>query len=222
MGKLKEKLTDYKNFWLIWLSAAGQENGISLFKIQSMWDIKTNYLYHNEAGIGKPLVKLMEEQRYLDIVGNKIKPRFEWIPDYVYGIFKNEKPVGGFWSPELVIKEKWQYVQPFMTAYRKYLFESTNLRTLYRADRDTLGTYGRYIFIHVFLYVLFSNIIAFSKKYNAEIVSKMIATSLSLGTGTDMLNYMYELHSTIGGSSDFPVLFRNEEELTKLLCNLKW
>jgi len=222
MGRLKEKLTDYKNFWLIWLSSAGQQNGISLFRTQSVWDIKTNYLYHNEAGLGKPLFRLMEENRYIEMAGTKIKPRFEWIPDYVYSLFSKEKPVGGFWSPELVVKEKWQYVQPFMEKYRKHFFELANLRTLYRNDRDIMGTYGRYIFLHVFLYVIFSNIIAFSKKYNAEIVSKMIATSLSLGTGADLLNYMYELHSTIGGSQDFPVMFRNEQELGKVLCNLKW
>jgi hypothetical protein len=222
MGRIKDKLTDYKNFWLIWISAAGQKEGISIFKIQTTWDIKTNYLYHNEASLGKPLFKLMEEQRYIDIVSKKIKPRFEWIPEYVYGIFQTEKTVGGFWSPQLVLKERWKYVQPFMEAYRKHLFDLSNLRKLYRDDRDALGIYGRYIFLHVFLYVIFSNIIAFSKKYSAEIVSKMIATTLSLGTGADLLNYMYELHSTIGGSPDFPLLFQNEQELTKLLCNLKW
>jgi hypothetical protein len=222
MGRLKEKLTDYKNFWLIWISAAGQENGISLFRIQSNWDIKTNYLYHDETGLGKPLFRLMEEQRYIDIVGKKIKARFDWVPEHVNSIFRKEKPVGGFWSPELVLKEKWQFVQPFMQAYRKYFFELANLRILYRADRDTLGTYGRYIFLHVFIYVLFSNIIAFSKKYNADVVSKMAATLLSLGSGADLLNYMYELHSTIGGSPDFPLLFRDESELSKILCNLKW
>lgn len=222
MGKIKEKLTDYKNFWLIWLSCAGQKEGISLFRIQAVWDIKTNYLYHNEAGIRKPLFRLMEEERYIDIVGNRIKARFEWIPEYIYGLFMTEKPMGGFWSPELVVKEKWKYVQPFMESYRKYFFELSNLRILYRGSRDMLGAYGRYIFLHVFLYVLFSNMITFSRKYSAEIVSKMIATMLSLGTGADLLNYMYELHSTIGGSDSFPVLFSSEQELTKLLCNLKW
>ena len=122
MGKAKAKLTDYKNFWLIWLSSAGQEKGISLFRIQSTWDIKTNYLYHNEAMIQKPLFKLMEEERFIEVVGNKIKARFDWIPEYVNELFHSEKPVGGFWSPELVVKDKWPRVQVFMEKYRKYLF----------------------------------------------------------------------------------------------------
>ena len=67
MGKIKAKLTDYKNFWLIWLSCAGSGNGISLFKIQTTWDIRTNYLYHREAGLGKPLFSLMAEEGYIEI-----------------------------------------------------------------------------------------------------------------------------------------------------------
>ncbi len=222
MGKLKAKLTDYKNFWLIWLSCAGQEDGMSLFRIQSTWDIKTNYLYHNEAVIKKPLFKLMEEERFIDIAGNKIRARFEWIPGYVAEQFGSEKPVGGFWSPELIVKSKWALAQGFMQRYRKHFFELDNLRILYRGDRDVLGNYGRYVFQHVFLYILFSNIIAFSKRYSADIVTRMIATSISLGSGADVLNYMYQLHSTIGGSPDFPVLTTDEQELGKLLCSLRW
>lgn len=222
MGKLKTGLAEYKNFWLIWLSCAGQENGMSLFRIQSTWDIKTNYLYHNEAVIKKPLFRLMEEERFIDIVGNKIRARFEWVPAYVSDLFTAEKPTGGFWSPELIVKSKWPSVQAFMEKYRKYFFDLDNLRMLYRNDRDTLGIYGRYIFQHVFLYVLFSNIIAFSKKYSADIVTRMIATSVSLGSGADVLNYMYQLHSTIGGSPEFPVLTADEQELGRLLCTLRW
>ncbi len=222
MGKVKSKLTEYKNFWLIWLSAAGQENGISLFRIQSTWGIKTNYLYHNEAVIQKPLFRIMEEGGFIEISGKKIIAKFSWIPDYLGELFSAEKPVGGFWSPELVMKAKWPLVQPFMEKYRKYFFELSNLRMLYRDDRDVLGIYGRYVFQHVFLYVLFSNIIAFSKRYSADIVTKMIATSVSLGSGADVLNYMYQLHSTIGGSSDFPVLSSNEQELGRILCTLRW
>ncbi len=222
MGRLKEKVTDYKNFWLIWLSCAGQENGVSLFRIQTTWGIQTNYLYHSEAGLGRPLFKLMAEKGFIEIVGKKIRPRFEWIGGYVENMFKHEKPVGGFWSPELVVRAKWSQVQYFMEKYRKYLFDTDNLRILYRGDKDVLGTYGRYFFQHAFLYVLFSNIISFSRRYHAEIVSKMIATAISLGTGADLLNYMYHLHSQIGGSADFPVLVQNEEELLKILCSLKW
>ncbi|MBN2330931.1 MAG: hypothetical protein JXC85_03880 [Candidatus Aenigmarchaeota archaeon] len=221
MGTLKEKLTDYKNFWLIWLSCAGHEKGISLFRIQTTWGIQTNYLYHKEAGLGKPLFKLMAEQGYMDIAGNKIRPKFEWIPDYVSHLFHMEKPTSG-WSPELAVKGGWPLVQPFMERRRTFFFDLDNLRILYKSDKDMLGTHGRYVFQHIFLYVLFSNLVLFSKRYHAEIVTRMISTSLSLGTGADVLNYMYHLHSQIGGSGDFPVLVKNETELAKMLCPLKW
>lgn len=199
MGGLKEKLTDYKNFWLIWLSCAGQEKGISLFRIQTTWGIQTNYLYHREASLGNPLFKLMTEQGYTETVGKKIRPRFEWIPEYVNLLFHGEKPTGG-WSPELGVKGKWPLVQPFMEKHRRFIFDLDNLRVLYKSDKDMMGLYGRYIFQHIFLYVLFSNLVAFSKRYHAEIVTRMISTSLSLGTGADVLNYMYHLHSQIGGA----------------------
>ncbi len=222
MGKLKERLTDYKNFWTIWLSCAGQEPGISLFRIQTTWGIQTNYLYHREAGLGRPLFKLMTERGFIEIIGNKIKPKLGWIPGYVNELFHHDKPVGGFWSPELVVKNKWPLVQAFIEKHRKYLFDLDNLMILYRSDKDMLGIYGRYIFQHIFLYVLFSNLIAFSKRYNAEIVTRMISTAVSLGTGADVINYMYQLHSQIGGSRDFPVLVQNEPELAKMLCSLRW
>ena len=222
MGKLKERLTDYKNFWMIWLSCAGQEHGVSLFRIQATWGIQTNYLYHKEAGLGKPLFKLMAEQGFVEIVGNKIRPRFAWIPGYIAQLFKADKPAGGGWSPELVVKRKWPLIQAFIEGRRMQLFELDNLRILFRDDKDMLGAYGRYIFQYVFLYVLFSNLISFSKKYHAEIVMKMLSTAVSLGTGADVLNYMYQLHSHIGGIKDFPILMGDEPELAKTLCNLRW
>ena len=222
MGSTKEKLTDYKNFWLIWLSAAGHEKGISLFRIQTTWGIQTNYLYHTEAGLGKPLFKIMEEQGFIEISGNKIKARFGWIGDYVNGLFAMEKPAGGFWSPELVVKDKWPKIQPFMEKYRNQFFDIHSLRILYKEDKDVLGTYGRYIFMHIFLYALFSNLVQFSKRYHADIVSRMLSTVISLGTGADVLSYSYQLHAQLGSAADFPVLIPNEQELAKLLCNLKW
>lgn len=222
MGKIKERLTDYKNFWLIWLSCSGQDKGISLFKIQTTWEIQTNYLYHKEAGLGKPLFKLMEEQGYIEIVGNKIRPKFEWIPGYLITLYKQVKTTGGGWSPELVVLGKWVKIQPFLKRFSKFIFDLDNLRVLYRGNRETMGLYGRFIFQHIFLFVLFSNLLSFSKRYHAEIVTRMISTSLALSSGADVLNYMYHLHSQIGGSDELPVLVNNEQELTKILCTLKW
>jgi len=222
MGRLKMRLTDYKNFWLIWLSCAGQEKGISLFSIQTTWGIQTNYLYHKEAGPGKPIFKPMEEQGFIEIIGNKIRPKFGWVPEYVSQQLHQEKPAGGFWSPELVLRDRWPQVQPFMESRRGQFFDLQNLRLLSRNDKDVLGLYGKYIFQYIFLYVLFSNFIAFSKRYHAEVVTKMISTALSFGSGADVLSYMYQLHSQLGAAPDLPVLARNEQELAKILCSLKW
>jgi hypothetical protein len=222
MGRIKEKLADYKNFWLIWLSCAGSDKGVSLLRIQTMWGIQTNYLYHNEAGLGKPLFRLMAEQGFIEIKGKKLRPRFEWVPAHVAGLFHSEKPAGGFWSPELLVKDKWPLVQAFVEKYRKHIFDPDNLRVLFRGDRDTLGIHGRYVFQYIFLYILFSNLVAFSKLYHAGIVTRMISTAVSLCGGADALNYMYQLHSQIGGSPDIPALVQNEQELSKALCSLRW
>ena len=222
MGRAKEKLTDYKNFWLIWLTAAPHENGISLFRIQTSWGIQTNYLYHKEAGLGRPIFKLMAEQGYVEAAGSRIKAKFGWIAGFLESQLKSDKPAGGYWSPELVVRTKWPAVGAFMEKNSKAFFDPDSLHILYRGDRDVLGTYGRYVFQHIFLYVLFSNLIAFSKRYHAEVVTKMLSTAISLGAGADVLNYLYHLHSQLAGAPGFPALAADEQELSRMLCALKW
>ncbi len=215
----KERLTDYKNFWLIWINCAGkQESGDSLFQIQTGWNIKTNYLYHNEAGLGKPLYVRMIRDSYLVKQGPKLKPLFAWIPGYVKGLAG--LTTGDAWYPSTLITERWPLVQKFIEEQAPALFGDRAIRTLYKNDRDLLGQTGRYIFNDIFLYVLFSNLILFTKKYKADIVMRIISTSISIFSERDLLNYMRHLHERL--FKEVPAIITSEAELNRLMYPFKW
>ena len=217
----KQKITDYKNFWLIWINSAGNDEGVSLFRIQTDWDIKTNYLYHSEVGLNAPLFRMMIRENYITKEGKRLKANFEWVPEYIRerysGIGKE-----GFWFPDYLIRIKWGLVQKFIEKYHSVLFNIDNLRILYGNDKEVLGKHGPQIFIDVFLYILFSNLRIFCKKYEADVVMRMMSTLISLSSEKDMLNYIHKLDSQLSKVVDFPVLMRDEEELSKMLCSLKW
>lgn len=216
----KKRLTGYKNFWLIWLNAASDKNGTSLFKIQTEWGVKTNYLYHIETGLGEPLFRRMIKENYIIKEGKKLKPLFGWIPDYVKGRYKGVSEES--WTPDSLIVGKWGVVQKFMEKYYPVLFSIKNLKLLYRRDKGIVGRYGSNIFTDVLLYVLFSNMTIFCKKYKADIVSRIISTLISLSSERDLLNYMYQLNSELKKITDFPTVVSNENELSRILCTLKW
>ena len=216
----KKDLTDYKNFWLIWLNSAGEREGTSLFKIQTEWGVKTNYLYHIESGLGRPLFECMIRDGYVVKEGKRLKPLFGWIPDYVKG--KHTGSNGDGWSPNSLIVSKWGAIQKFIEKYHPVLFSLENLKLLYRDDREMIGKYGPCIFTDIFLYVLFSNMTTFCKKYKAGIVLRMMSTLISLSGERNLLNYMYKLNSQLSKVVDFPVLIKNEDELSRILCTLEW
>jgi len=216
----KKDLTDYKNFWLIWLNSASEQNGTSLFRMQTEWGVKTNYLYHIESGLGRPLFECMIRDGYVVKEGKRLKPLFGWIPDYIK--VKYGENGGNGWSPNSLIVGKWEPVQKFIEKYHSMLFSLENLKLLYRNNREMVGKYGPCIFTDIFLYVLFSNMTTFCKKYRADVVLRMISTLVSLSSERDLLNYMYKLNSQLGKIVDFPVLIRNEDELSRILCTLKW
>lgn len=216
----KKRLTDYKNFWLIWLNAASEQNGTSLFKIQTEWGVKTNYLYHIESGLGEPLFRQMIKDAYIIKEGKRLKPLFGWIPDYVKGKYDGGKE--GVWTPRSLLVSKWIFVQRFIEKYHPVIFSLKNLKILYRENKDFVGKYGNSIFTDVFMYVLFSNMTTFFKKYKADIVPRIISTIISLSCERDLLNYMYQVDAQLKRITDFPILVKNEEELSKILCTLKW
>jgi hypothetical protein len=219
MGKTAEKLTDYKNFWLIWLNCAGKpDKGESLFQIQMNWGIKTNYLYHNEAGLGKPLYVRMIRDGYLRKSGRKLVARFDWIPKHVEENYSSR--AGTAWFPSAFLGTRWPVIQKFIEKNSGILFNSFNLRVLYKNNRDILGNYGMHIFTDVFMYVLFANLIAFTKKYHADIVMRILSTFISLFSDRDMLNYISQVHPKVGTS--VPLILKDESEMNRLMYPYKW
>jgi hypothetical protein len=217
--KKKEKVTEYKNFWLIWLNCAGKpDRGESLFKIQTKWGINTNYLYHNEAGLGKPLYTRMLKDGYIYKEGPRLKPVFTWIPGYV----KTQAGVttGDSWYPSTLISSKWPDVQKFIEENSSVLFSQEAMRTLYKNDRNLLGLSGGLIFRDVFLYVLFSNLIYFTKKYKADIVMRILSTSISIFAERDLLNYIRHLHGKL--FKEVPAIITTEQEMNRLMYPFGW
>jgi len=213
------KLTDYKNFWMIWLSAAGRPQGVSLFSIQNDWNIKTNYLYHEETGIGKPLYVAMIREGFLEKQGKKLKAKFGWIPDFVK---EKYQPLGhvDYWIPYPVMSTKWPQVQAFIEKNAPILFDIKNTRILYKSSKDILGNSGQHIFTDVFIFVLFNNITIFCKKYKAEIVLRILLTTFSLFTDRDLMNYMRHLNSQL--SKEVPLIIGDEAEMNALMCPFNW
>lgn len=221
---MKATLTDYKNFWLIWISCAGKKKGVSLFQIQNRWGIKTNYLYHNESGLGKPLFRCMMEEGYITKSGKYLRAKFDWISKFMKKKYEPaeflEKP--DQWLPNKFINLKWDKVQKFTEKNNEKIFEWKKIKVLYNGDKDLIGAEGKMIFSDVFLYIMFSNIMAFTKKYKADVVVRIVSTLISLSTRRNLLNYMFRMHSEMKNMITFPMIIMNENELSRALCTLKW
>jgi len=54
------------------------------------------------------------------------------------------------------------------------------------------------------------------------VVIRMLSTVVSLSSERDIISYMHELDSKIGSIADFPVFVRDENELSRILCAIKW
>ncbi len=219
--KAKQKVTDYKNFWLIWMSCAGSEKGVSLFEIQTTWGVKTNYLYHDEVGLKGPLFRSMIRDNYVSKEGKRLKAEFGWVPGFILQRYPSAGSSDN-WLPDFLIRIKWPLVQKFAEKYSRVLFDMKSLKALYRNDKELAGKYGPQIFSDVFLYVLFSNLRTFCRKYEADIVLRMISTSIALSSERDLLGYMRLADSQLRKVVDFPALVKDENELSRMLCGLKW
>lgn len=220
--RVKESITSYKNFWLIWINAAGSRKGTSLFRIQTDWEIKTNYLYHNESGLNKPLFLSMIKGEYISKDGKRLSANFGWIPEYVRRAYRPlDSLPPNFWMPNGLIVSGWGIIQKFMEENHEILFDPKAIRTLFRGNREILGRYGMNIFSIIFLFVLFNNLKLFASKYRAEIVLRMVSTLASLVSELDVVNYMQKLSSGLKGKN-IPYIASNENELSRILCPLKW
>ncbi len=218
--KKKSDIREYKNFWLIWLNCAGNpDKGLSVFEIQNRWGINTNYLYHNEMGLKKPLYIRMIREKFIEKDGRKLKPKFEWISEYIKDQYIL-KGSGNQWLPIALLSVKWPIVQKFVKDHAKEIFNEESLKILYKNERDLLGKYGPYIFSDIFLFLLFFNLILFCRKYRADVVLRIISTIVSIFSDRDLLNYIRKLSLQIG--KDIPILIRSEAELNKFMYPFKW
>jgi len=214
--KMPKKLTDYRSFWTVWLGCAGSPDGRTLFSIQKEWGITTNYLYHKEPGLNKPMHKAMAEEGFLEKakVQKKIIAKFGWTTDYVIGMHK--PPKQGEWSMNLVLLENWVTIHAFMEKHRSVLFDPNNLKTLY-GTKDIMASAGRYIFDDIFAMIIVSNILPFCKKYRADLVSRIIYTLMSMQAGRNTLGYFKSVNSQLKEGKGFPTIIINENALMKLL-----
>lgn len=208
------KLTDYKNFWLIWLGCAANSEGTSIFRLQQAWGITTNYLYHKEAGIGKPIVKQMAENGFLAQDKSRFRARFEWVPSFV--LERHPLPHENAWSMNTRVIEKWPIVQKFIEDHRRIVFDAANLRTLYRNNLDNLKSFAPSIFDDMYLFAVLSSLVPFCTKYHATIVSRMLNTVVSVQPEKDVLGYFAALRQSIS-PSEMPQIIKDESELLQTL-----
>lgn len=208
------KLTEYKNFWLIWLGTAGKSEGTSLFRLQQDWGITTNYLYHKEAGLGRPLVKHMVENGFLSQEKSKFHARFEWVPSYV--LERHPLPRENVWSPNTRVIEKWPIVQKFIEEHRAVVFDASNLRTLYKNNLDSFKNLAPSVFDDIYLFAFMSGLAPFCAKYHAAIVSRMLSTLVSIQPEKDLLAYFAALRQNTG-PSEIPQIIKDEGELLQAL-----
>ncbi|VVB60819.1 Uncharacterised protein [uncultured archaeon] len=209
-----KKLFDYSNFWLIWLECAGDPDGTSLFKIQEEWKIKTNYLYHKEAGLGKPLFKNMLEHGYLQDGKKGPAAKFDWIPSYI--LEKHKLTNSNEWSLNSFIIEKMPVMQQFIEHHHEVLFDRQIITRLYKGDLGAIKREGSTIFDDIRLFVFISNLIPFCKKYGADIVVRMLFTLVSFYSEKDLLGYFNALRQRIP-EDQIPKVIENEGELVRVL-----
>jgi len=214
----KKWLTDYKNFWLIWLTAASNPKGSTLFKIQKHWKISTNYLYHKESGLEKSLFKEMIAQGYLREDKNKIFAEFNWLSDYILLEYKHKAE--GRWSPNLFIINSWPEIQKFIEKHQSTFFKIDNLKTLFKNDITIIRKIGFNLVSNIVLILMILNIIPFCKKYNANVVIRMLYTTLAMDSTTNLYGYFNAVKPFIEKDPEFPVLIPDEKVLVKVLAPL--
>ena len=169
-------------------------------------------------GLGKPIYICMVEEGYLQKSGKKLIPLFGWVESYVKELYTSR--LKGSWIPWVFIANRWELIQKFIEQNASVLFDINNLKILYKNDKDLLGIQGRYIFSDILLYVLFANLIVFTKKYHADIVMRILSTFISLFSERDLLNYMREIHQKIGGF--VPKTITDDSELPRLMYPYTW
>jgi len=210
-----KNLFNYSNFWLIWLGCAGNPDGTSLFKLQEEWKIKTNYLYHKEAGLGKPLVKHMVSSGYLEQQKKGLVSKLDWIPAYMLERHKMQQSNG--WSINEFVLAKMPLFQKFIDKNRTVLFDRKILAGFYKSDINSIKKYGSCIFDDIYTFIFISNLVPFCMSNNAEIVIRMLNTASSFSPERDVLGYFNSLRAKLP-EDEIPRMIENEAALVKMLA----
>lgn len=199
----------YRNFWPLWLSCAGKPQKIAA--IQRTWGIRSNYLYHAEKGLGKPLFQAMAEKGFLTVNDRLVDAGFDWIPAYVV----ERHPLGGDAPLSAAVVEHWPKIQRFLVKHRAELFGLDKMTLLYPRLESAIR-FGGLIFDHLFLFILWGNLTPILQKHRAEVVQRILATFFSALPDQNLLGYYRAIHP-FTKALDFPLLFRTEAELLHTL-----
>jgi hypothetical protein len=200
---IRKKLVEYLDFWLIWLSCVSQEK--SLFQIQQEWGIRTNYLYHKESALGKPLFSSMIDQNYLIKVGRKLKGTLDWVQNYI-----PEK------HPDTLIEKHKETIQEFVEKHHQILFNLDNLKILFKNDINLIKKNGDNIFSYITLYILYLDLSKLCAEYGADIVMEMFTIIFSVLPEVDFLGYMKSIDEDIGKIETEPLIIKDVKDLISL------
>ncbi len=211
---MTRKLTSYRSFWTVWLGSAGAKEGTTLFNIQKTWGITTNYLYHREPGLNKPMYKAMKEDACITKEGKRIKAGYGWVPEYVISMHK--PPGRDEWSLNVLLLQNWKIVQDFIEKNAGVLFSTENLKTLY-GDLECMSRMGPYMFDDIFKLVVVSNLLPICSRYSANIVARIMYTMISMAPGRNLLPYFQSITKQLGGHDSFPKVIENESMLMDVL-----
>ena len=113
--------------------------------------------------------------------------------------------------------EKIPDIHKFIKDNHQVLFNKNLIKKLYLSDISIIKREGKGIFDDIMLFIFVYNLIPFCKRYNADIVIRMLYTFFSFSLQKDFLNYFNELNNNLQEGS-VPNIITNEGELVNILC----
>ena len=120
----------------------------------------------------------------------------------------------------LLMIESWPIIEKFVKKRADVLFSQDSLKTLYGGIKG-LSQLAPYIFDDIFTMTVISNIIPFCEKYKANLVSRILYTSLAMPPGRDLLGYYLMISKTLKNDSPFPQIIHDENLLLDILYPIK-
>lgn len=173
-------LQNFGNFWLIWISCAGQKQ--SLYQIQKLWGIKTNYLYHPEKSLKVPLFSSMINEGYIRKEGKYLLAEFSWVKEYLLLNYKGT-----------LMENYLETFFEFLVDNKEKFFQIDYLRLLFRGKPSLVKKYGKNIFSFIFLYLLYRDFREIAKLYKAEYIARIFRIFLNFTGELNLRMYFDKL-----------------------------